>query len=148
VAVAIQSIKKCGFLRQMVQQAKTSASTLAETLLAAATGHFVPTFARGRLVVSQSGSGQSGSFEIGMTGKEWTQDNIFALIEELQQMLAARVADTDAGTPDSSDPTLLDALQAGLIADINAGLFPQSGVTRQMIDVSGLNWPATAGAIS
>ena len=141
MAVQIQAIKKCGFLRQMVQQARLANATLGETLLAAQSGHFVPTFQRGRLVVSQSGSGQSGSFEIGVQGKEWTQDNIFGLIEELIQMVDIRVA---AGTPDGVDATVLNTLLAALIQDINAGLFPQSGVTTQMGDFSGLNFPATA----
>jgi len=141
VAVQIQAIKKCGFVRQIAQQAINSASTLKDALIAAQTGHFVNTFARGRLVVSNSGGGQSGSFEISMPGKEWTQDNVFGLIEELIQMVDARVA---AGTPDSSDPDLLNEMLAALIQDINAGLFPQSGVRQQMVDVSSLNFPATA----
>lgn len=139
VAVRIQSIKKCGFLRQMAQQAVTAAATLGDTLLAAQSGHFVNTFQRGRLVVSQQGGGQSGSFEIGMQGKEWTQDNVFGLIEELLQMLATRVA---AGSVD--DATATPTLRDLLIQDINAGLFPQSGVREQLLDVSGLNFPATA----
>jgi hypothetical protein len=141
VAVQIQAIKKCGFLRQMVAQARAAAATLSETLLAAQSGHFVNTFQRGRLVVSQQGGGQSGSFEIGMQGKEWTQDNVFGLVEELLQMLEARIA---AGTPDGSADPELATIQAALIQDINAGLFPQSGVTQQLGDFSGLNFPATS----
>jgi hypothetical protein len=140
VAVQIQSIKKCGFLRQMVQQAKSSAATLSEILLAAQAGHFVNTFQRGRLVVSQQGGGQSGSFEIGLPGREWTQDNVFGLVEELIQMVEARVA---IGTVDGSDPDTLKTLLDALISDINNGLFPQSGVTEQIGDFSGLNYPAT-----
>lgn len=123
----------------MVQQAKDGALTLGEALLAAQTGHFVNTFQRGRLVVSNSGSGQSGSFEISMPGKEWTQDNVFGLIEELIQMLEARIT---AGSTD--DGSTLDTLLAQLIADINAGLFPDSGISEQMGDFSGLNYPATS----
>ena len=125
----------------MAQVAAQSVATLSDTLLAAQTGHFTNTFSRGRLVVSNSGGGQSGSFEIGVQGKEWTQDNVFGLIEELIQMVAIRVA---AGTPDSSDTALLAALRDALIQDLNAGLVPQSGVREQMLDVSGLNFPATA----
>jgi hypothetical protein len=139
--VRIQSIKKCGFLRQMVQVAINGASTLAETLLAAQSGHFTNTFSRGKLVISNSGGGQSGSVEISLPDKEWTQDNVFGLIEELIQMVEARVA---AGTPDGSDETTLAELRTALIADINAGLFPQSGVRSQMGDFSGLNFPATS----
>ena len=92
VAVRIQSIKKCGFLRQMAQAAVNSASTLYETLLKAQTVHFTNSFSRGKLTVSNSGGGQSGSFEISMPGKEWTQDNVFALIEELILMVQIRIA--------------------------------------------------------
>lgn len=125
----------------MAQAAVRAAATLKEQLVKAQTGHFTNTFSRGKLVVSNSGGGQSGSFEIGVQGKEWTQDNIFGLIEELIQMVDARVA---GGTPDSSDPTLAAAMRDGMIADICAGLFPQSGVREQLGDFSGLNFPATA----
>ena len=125
----------------MAQQAAKDASALAETLLAAQSGHFANTFARGRLVVSQTGAGQSGSFEISMPGKEWTQDNVFALIEELIQMVEIRTA---AGATDDGDRASTKNLLALLIQDINAGLFPQSGVRAQLGDFSGLNFPATA----
>jgi hypothetical protein len=143
VAVQIQSIKKCGFLRQIAEGAKLAASTLKEALLAAQKGHFVSTFARGRLVVSQSGSGQSGSFEVSMNGKEWTQDNVFGLIEELIQMLDACVA---RGVPDAADPDIINTLFEALKDDINSGFYPQSGVTEQMGDFSGLNFHGTAVA--
>lgn len=142
MAVAIQSIKKCGFLRQMAQQAiAANTVTLKEMLTAAQGGHFVNTFQRGRLVVSQQGGGQSGSFEIGVQGKEWTQDNIFGLLEELIQMVDARV---EAGSVDEPGKEAIETLLAELIQDINAGNFPQSGVNQQMGDFSGLNFPATS----
>lgn len=108
------AVKKRGFLRQMAEQAKRTASTLKETLVAAQGGHFVSTFQRGRLVVSQSGAGQSGSFEMGVTGKEWTQDNVFALIEELIELCDFTIASqalTDDGTPANTD-TLMQAMFA------------------------------------
>lgn len=94
-------------------------------MAAAQSGHFVNTFQRGRLVVSTSGSGQSGSFEIGIQGKEWTQDNVFGLIEELFQMI--ELVD---GTlyPDDADPAHTDALRALLAENIMMGNVP-SGVT-------------------
>lgn len=141
MAVRIQSIKKCGFLRAIVRQAIASASTLKDTLAAAADGMFVNTsFAKGKLMVSNSGGGQSGSFEISLPDKEWTQENVFALIEELTQMTDTRIA---AGSTDDGQPASTNALLAALIQDINAGLFPQSGVRTQIGDFSGLNFPAT-----
>lgn len=111
------SIKRRGFLRQMAEQAKRTASTLRETLLAAQSGHFVSTFARGRLVVSQSGSGQSGSFEMTMQGKEWTQDNVFGLIEELIELCEFVL--TDQSQTDDGTPTNTDQLLAAMLNDIS-----------------------------
>jgi len=125
----------------MAEAAKGATSTLKAVLLAAQKGHFSNNFLRGRIMVSQSGSGQSGSFEIGMTGKEWTQDNVFGLIEELIQLLDYTVAQ---GTPDAADTDILDALFAQMVENLNTGNVPQTGIREQMGDFSGLNFPSTS----
>ena len=114
VGVPIMSVKRRGFLRQMAEKAKQSTSTLKETLVAAQSGHFVSTFQRGRLVVSQSGSGQSGSFEMTFSGKEWTQDNVFGLVEELIELLEFTLSGqsmTDDGTTAATDALMTAMMQ-------------------------------------
>jgi hypothetical protein len=117
MAIQIQAIKRRAFLRQMAEQAKRTASTLKETLVAAQGGQFVSTFAKGRLVVSQSGSGQSGSFQMEVAGSEWTQSNIFGLIEELIE-LCEYVCTAQALTDDAS-PANTDAIFQAMIADVS-----------------------------
>ena len=141
MAVQIQAVKKCGYLRQIAEGAKKTASTLKETLLAAQAGVNSPTFSKGRLVVSQSGSGQSGSFQMAGGGNDWTQDNIFGLIEEFIQLLDWTV---DQGTPDAADAATIDALLAQMIENIQTGNVPQTSIRTQMGDFSGLNFPANA----
>jgi len=125
VAVRIQAALKCGFLRQIAEQAKAQTLTLREALTAAQSGHFVQTFQRGRLVVSTSGSGQSGSFEIGMPGNQWSQSNVFGLVEELLQMV--ELADPTL-YPDDADPAHTDALRALIAENVMMGNVP-TGVT-------------------
>ncbi len=112
--VQIQAVKRRGFLRQIAEAAKDGQIKLRDALLAAQKGHFVSTFSRGRLVVSQSGSGQSASFEIALPGKEWTQDNLFGLVEELIELAEAQDATL---FPDDGTPEATDALFAQMIAD-------------------------------
>ena len=59
---------------------------------------------------------------------------------------SAKASDTATADATASRSTLaIDfARRDALIADINAGFFPQSGVRSQLLDVSGLNFPATA----
>ncbi len=140
MGVQIATVKKFFFLRQVAEGAKRTTSTLKEALIAAQAAVAVSTIMRGRLVVSQSGSGQSGSFEIGVAGKEWTQDNIAGLTEELIWVLDRTV---EEGTPDSGTPDTTDALFAAMCENINAGNVPQFGVTQVMGDWTGLNFPAT-----
>ena len=135
MGVPIASVKKMGFLRQMAEQAKRSVSTIRETLISAQTGHFVSTFQRSRLVVSQSGSGQSGSFEITTTGREWTQDNVFGLIEELIQLLDFTVT---VALPDDATEAATNALLSAMIDNISSGNVPAIGSREQMGDFSNL----------
>ena len=141
MAVPIQTAKKIGYLRQIAEGAKTTASTLKAALVAAQAAVWLPSFKQGRILVSQSGSGQSGSFQMAGGGNDWTQDNIFGLLEEFIQLADFTIA---AGTPDGSDDALIDALFAQMVENINTGNVPQIGVRTQMGDFSGLNFPANS----
>jgi hypothetical protein len=135
--VPISGIKKRGFLDEIANGAKKTASTLEEAIRAvkSAIGS-QPNFQRGKILVSTSGSGQSGSFEIGMAGKEWTQDNVFAMCQQFLEILKDAVA---AGIPDAADSDAIDSLYAAMADDDRL-----RGVRTQMGDFSGLNFPATS----
>ncbi len=141
MGVAIQTVKKCGFLRQIAEGAKKGTNKLRECLLAAQSAVNSPSFQKGRIVISQSGSGQAGSFQIGTPGQEWTQDNILGLLEELIQLLDYTVAQ---GGTDGTDAATIDALFALMVDNLNTGNVPQIGITQQMGDFSGLNFPSTS----
>lgn len=121
VAIQIQAVKKCGYLRQLAAGATQTAATLKESIAAAQAQVYSPTFQKGRIVVSQSGSGQSGTFQISGGGNDWTQDNIFGLCEELLQMLEA--ADPVL-LPDNGQPASTEALRNNLAQNIMAGNVP------------------------
>ena len=135
--IEIQSVKKRGYLRQLAEGAKATSSTLKETLLAAQAAVFAPSFKMGRIVVSNSGGGQSGSFQMSGTGNDWTQDNIFGMIEEFLGLLES----LDAATyPDDGDKAHTDALFQAMSADDSF-----SGITQQLGDWTGLNFPTIGG---
>lgn len=136
--VYLQAVVKQGFLRQIAEGAKRSAATVRESLLAAQAAVYSPNFQRGRLLVSTSGSGQSGSFEIGVAGKDFTQVNVFALFEELIQVLEDTVAYGLAA--DSGLPADTDALFQAMIGDDRL-----VGIRQQMLDVTSLNVPSIGG---
>jgi hypothetical protein len=123
--VQIMAVKKCGYLRQVCAGAVSTASTLHDALTAVQAQVYSPTFQKGRIVVSQSGSGQAGTFQISGGGNDWTPDNIFGLCEELLQMLEAAdpVLLPDLGTAASTE-----ALRENLVYNIMQGNVP-SGVT-------------------
>jgi len=134
--VSIASIKKRGFLRQIAEGAKLTASTMREALLSAQASVFNSNLRNGRILVSTSGNGQSGSFEIWSPGKEFTQDNIFALTEQLLEVLDTAVS---SGFIDAADPAIIDSLFAVMCDDDR-----MRGVRQKMGDFSGLNFPATS----
>jgi hypothetical protein len=141
VAIQIQSVKKCAYLRQIAEGAKRGVSTLKDALLAAQGQVYQPSFQLGRIVVSTSGSGQSGSFQMVGGGNDWTQDNIFGLLEEFIQLLDLTVSQ---GTPDGDDPATVTALFEQMVVNIQTGNVPQTSIRTQMGDFSGLNWPAVS----
>ncbi len=83
----IQARKRRGFLRQIAEGAKTASLTLREALLASQAAVKDNTFSKGRILSSTSGSGQTASFEIGSAGKEFTQENVFDMLEEFLEIL-------------------------------------------------------------
>lgn len=134
--VPISGIKKRGFLDEIAQGAKKSASTLADAIRAtkSAIGS-QPNFQRGKILVSTSGSGQSGSFEI--SRGEWQQPEVFAMCQQFIEVLADTM--TAYALPDSGVPSDTDALVAQMNQDDRL-----RGVRSQMGDFSGLNYPATS----
>ena len=136
MAVQIQTVKKIAFLRQMRQRARSTQSALGETLLEAASGHFVNTFARGKLTISQSGSGQSGSYQVEMPGGEWTQSNVFGLIEELIQLLEFTC--TNETLTDGDTDSERDALFNAMVSNLIAGNVPDIGTRELFGDFSNL----------
>jgi hypothetical protein len=136
--VYIQAVKKRGFLRQIAEGAKRSAATLRESLLAAQGAVFTANFQKGRLLVSTSGSGQSGSFEIGVPGKEFTQDNVFGMIEEFIELLDCVVAQGLA--VDSAEPGDIDTLFTAMTDDDSL-----QGIREQLGDYTSLNVPSIGG---
>ncbi len=137
MAVQIQAIKKCGYLRQIAQGAIDNTLTLREALVAAQKSVWLPSFQTGRILVSQSGSGQSGSFQMAGSGNEWTQDNIFGMLEEFLMLLdwSDVIVLPDVATPESTE-----ALRAAMAIDIMAGNIPQA-IRQVGIDVTLIGFP-------
>ncbi len=136
--VQIQNVKKFSILRQAAEGAKRTASTLRESLLAAQQAIAVSTIVRGRLTVSTSGSGQSASYEISAAGKEWTQDNLLGLSEELIWVCDHTIAQ---GVPDAAVNELIEALFAAMCQNYITGNLPQLAVTEEMGNWASLNYP-------
>jgi len=136
--VYIQAVTKRGFLRQVAEGAKRSASTLRESLIAAQAQVYTANFQKGRLLVSTSGSGQSGSFEIGIQGKDFTQVNVFSMFEELIEILDSVIA--QGLSADTSIPADTDALFTVMCQDDRL-----VGVTSEMGDYTSLNVPSMGG---
>lgn len=142
--IQIQSVKKRGYLRQLCQGAVNTGLPILTTLQNAQTAAFSPTFQKGRIVVHQSGSGQSGSFEVRSAGAEWTQDNIFGLIEEFIDLYYTVIAQgNDDGTPlpnDDGTPANTNTIFQAMRTDDSL-----AGVTSQLGDWTGLNVPSLGG---
>lgn len=104
--VAIPGTLKRAFLRQIAEGAKAQAATLREALISAQAYVMGESFRQGKILINTSGSGQSGSFEIGVTGKAWTQENVAALTEQLINILddcLSASLGTDDATPANTD---------------------------------------------
>jgi hypothetical protein len=140
-SIPIKAEIKRGFLRQICAGAKANAATLGEALLGFQAAIFTANFQRGKILVSTSGSGQSGSFEIGMNGKGFTQENVFGMAEQFLTLLSVAVDPANGNLPDTGLPADTDALFAYMSAD---DLF--QAVTEQLGDWSNLNTYATGTA--
>jgi len=127
--VAIPGALKRAFLRQIAEGAKATAYTLREALVAVQGEIFGPSFRTGKILINTSGSGQSGSFEIGVTGKSWTQENVAALTEQLITVCDDCVA---AGVA-VDDTTATDALVTQMGYDDRI-----RGIRSQSVDFSGI----------
>jgi len=103
----IQAEIKRAMLRQLAEGAKKTGSTFKETLLAfqsAITDQ--PSFRKGKILVSTSGSGQSSSFQISNLGQQLIPENWLAMTEEFFDILddtLGAFALTDDGTPNATD---------------------------------------------
>lgn len=132
--IRIQSEIKRAILRQVVEGAKLSASSVKSALIATQAAATDSSFKKGRIAVSVSGNGQSASFQIGSNG--YTQDVFVGLTEELIQVCDDTVAagyGTDDGSPSNSD-----TLFAAMCADDRL-----VGIRTQQGDFTALRYPVT-----
>lgn len=149
--IQIQSVKERGVLRQICQGAIKTGTPLQQALLNFQSAIYGPAFQKGRIIVHQSGSGQSSSFQIGGDGSEWTQDNLFGFSEELLGLYDGILNNfwqtgpflLPNGDPipndDGSPPATNAWMQAMFLDDSLAGQ------TQQMGDWTGLNVPSLGG---
>jgi hypothetical protein len=149
--IQIQSVKKRAVLRQLCQGAIKTGTSLQQTLVNFQAAIFSPTFQKGRIVVHQSGSGQSGSFQMGSNDAEWTQDNLFGLTEEflsLYDTIQNNYWNTGTYTLPNGQPLPADdGTQDSINAWMQAMFLDDSlqGQTEQMGDWTGLNVPSLGG---
>lgn len=129
--VPISGPLKRAFLRQCAERAKAATLTLREVLVLVQGEIFTPNFQRGRILINTSGSGQSGSFEIGVTGKAWTQENVAALTEQLINILDDCVSASVA--TDAADEASINALVTAMGYDDRL-----RGIRSQAADFSGI----------
>jgi hypothetical protein len=123
VGIQIQAIKKVAYLEDIAEDAINSVSTLQEAIATRRKTVFSQTLKTGKVVVSQSGSGQSGSYQMSGNGNDWTPDNILGLVQEL--LLMVRAADPVL-LPDDADPAHTRALRDAIAANIMAGNVPDA----------------------
>ena len=132
--IRIQSEIKCAILRQIVEGAKSSSSSVKSALVATQSAATDASFKKGRIAVSVSGNGQSASFLIGNNG--FTQDVFVGLTEELIWVLDFVVA-SSLGT-DDGNPANSDALFTAMCADDRL-----VGIRQQHGDFTALRYPVT-----
>jgi len=122
-------------LRQLAEGAKKTASTFYSTLLAfqsAITDQ--PSFRKGKILVSTSGSGQSSSFQMSAMGQQLIPENWLAMTEEFFDILADTLGSfalTDDGTSSATTNIFNAMLQ-------DSRLY---GVTATSLDVTLIGMP-------
>jgi hypothetical protein len=113
--IYIQAVKKRGILRQIVEGCIAGKLKVREALLAFQQAIYSPSFKQGRVIMNTSGNGQSASFEIGMQGKEYTQDNVFGVSEEFFDILDNALANGPGCLDDGSEKSsraIFEAMKA------------------------------------
>ena len=104
--VFIQAIKKKFYLRQIIEGAVASTSTVSSSLLGFQTAINSASFQKGRALISTSGNGQSAAFQMEMVGKEITQESVAGMSEEffdiLDTALATNTSLKDTGNEDDT----------------------------------------------
>jgi len=110
----------------MAAGAQNSSSTLRNAVLAAQAAVNSPSFSKGRIIVSQSGSGQSGSYQMSGSGYAWTPENVLGICEEILMMLDIAAAQVPDVLPDDGVPAHTEALRASLAANFMAGNVPDA----------------------
>jgi hypothetical protein len=128
VGVQIQAIKKVAYLEDIADDAIASSSTFQEAITARRKQVFSSTLKSGKVVLSQSGSGQSGSYQMGGADNVWTPDNILGMVQEF--LLMVRAADPVL-LPDDADPAHTRALRDAVAANIMAGNVPDAVRAKQ-----------------
>lgn len=91
--------------------------------------------------MSQSGSGQSGSFQVTppSSGGQWNQENIFGLTQELIELIATVIANGSFAYG-NDDGSHTNDLVAAMVEDDSL-----YGVTQQQGDWTSLNVPSIGG---
>ena len=136
--VYIQSEIKRGILRQIAAGAANSGNTLYQSLLTAQGSVYSPSFAKGKIISSFGGNGQSGSYEIGISAKGFTQENVFAMLEQFLEVLASVIAaglGIDSGNQSDTQNLFTVMCQDDRLA----------GVRTEMGDWTSLNIPSIGG---
>ena len=133
--VFIRSEKKKFYLRQIVEAAVKSSSKVSEALLAFATSINSASFQKGKTIVSTSGSGQSVSFQMDLSGREITQDNVAALSEEFFEIYYFQLEQNPALVDDGTEAATRAIFAAMRQSD------QLYGVTRRGSDFTLLGFP-------
>ena len=143
--IYLAAIKKRGILRQIVEGAVTAKIKVSEALLAFQSSINSPSFRQGQVLINTSGNGQSASFEIGMQGREYTRETVFAASEEFFDILDDALANGPVD-PITKAPLLVDdaaeASTRAIFAAMRADDRLQT-VNRRSSDFTLLGFPQT-----
>lgn len=101
--VFISAQKKKFYLRQIIEGAVASASTVRDALLSFQTQINTASFQKGRTLISTSGNGQSAGFEVNLSGREITQDNLAAASEEFFEIYEFQLDQNSALVDDGTE---------------------------------------------
>src|SRR5262245_60523125 len=103
---------KRGCLRSLFRQAQAAATTLQVALDAFQDGGF-KAIKSGKIVIATAGAGHSTQFAVPDQWRSFSQEEIFSLTEELEQVYSDSKAQLIAnGNTDPDDQTIFDAMMA------------------------------------